>query len=268
MKRIRCPFKCHGGKFFLSQWIIDNMPENYETLDYLEPFCGASSVLINKAPSENKEYINDLDKKVVAIMRTLRDEPEAFIKKIRNTTYSERVFTRELSKQSKPFESEFDLAFNEFVLRRMSRGGLKKTFAWSNRERGGQPGDVNAWKTIPTELTKISNRLKSVFIFNKNAKDVINAFNYPNILVYCDPPYVPDSRVSKNAYECELDTDGHIALADSLNKFKGKVILSGYQSTLYKRLYTDWRCIKKTIANHSSQAKEKTVKVEYLWLNY
>lgn len=266
--RIRCPFKCHGGKYYLSQWIIENMPEGYEKLDYLEPFCGAASVLINKTTSEQKEIINDLDKRVVAIMKTLRDEPEVFIKKIKNTTYSERVFERELAKKDENYDNDFDLAFNEFVLRRMSRGGLKKSFAWSNRERGGQPGDVNAWKTIPNELTKISDRLSKVFIFNKNATEVIDAFNYEGILLYCDPPYVPDTRTSPNLYDCELSTDGHIALATSLNKFKGKVILSGYQSTLYKRLYANWRCIKKTIANHSSQAKEKSMKVECLWLNY
>lgn len=266
MKKIRPPFKCHGGKFYLSQWIIENMPENYQKFDYLEPFCGAASVFINKEPSEDREIINDLDKKVIAIMKTLRDEPEAFIKKVRNTTYSERVFKRELNRTE--FESEFDIAFNEFVLRRMSRGGLKKAFAWSNRERGGQPGDVNAWKTIVKELPKISERLKKVFILNKPATEVINAFNYENMLCYCDPPYVPDSRTSKNTYECELDTDGHIALANALLKFKGKVILSGYQSTLYKRLYADWRCIKKKVANHASQDKTKAIKVECLWVNF
>jgi DNA adenine methylase len=268
MKKIRPPFKIHGGKYYLHPWIIEKMPENYEKLDYLEPFCGAASVLINKNKSLGLETINDINPKVVSILRTLRDEPELFIKKIRNTTYSEKVFTRELNKNKEENKTDFEIALNEFIIRRMSRGGLGKNFSWSTRMRGGSPGDVNAWKTIPKELVKISERLQNVFILNKNALDVISAFNYENILLYVDPPYDPDSRVSKDAYEHEMTIDDHINLSNLLNRFKGKVMVSGYQSTLYKKNYSEWNCHKKKIANNSSQQKKKGIKVECLWTNF
>jgi site-specific DNA-adenine methylase len=65
-----------------------------------------------------------------------------------------------------------------------------------------------------------------------------------------------------------MDTDDHIALAKALNSFEGKVIISGYPSTLYKRLYDGWKCKKKQIPNHASQSKTKKYKTECIWMNY
>lgn len=263
--KIRPPFKMHGGKYYLNSWIIENMPANYEQLDYIEPFCGAANVLINKNQS-NLEVISDIDEKIIFIMKALRDSPEKFIKKIKNTTYSENVFNKSL--KNKELEDEFDIAVNEFILRRMSRGGMKKNFAWSERKRGGLPGDVNAWKTISKELFKITKRLEKVIILNKSAFEIIETFNYENALIYADPPYVPDTRISKNVYDNEMTLEEHEKLGNLLNRFKGKVIISGYPSTLYKKLFKEWKCIKKKIPNHSSQKKQKDIKTECLWVNF
>ena len=216
--KTRPPFKIQGGKFPLVDWIVRNFPEQYETLDYLEPYAGAGSVFFNKVQSKSREVINDLDPGVIAIMKALRDEGEAFVKKLRNTTYSERVFLRELKASTEPFETEFDYAVNEFVIRRMSRGGMKKAFSLSERN------EVNTWEAIIKTLPELSERLKDVFIFNKPAIQVINAFNYKDILVYCDPPYVPETKANAKTDDVEMETDAHIALADALSVLKGKVI--------------------------------------------
>jgi DNA adenine methylase len=151
----------------------------------------------------------------------------------------------------------------------MSRGGVCKNFAWSERQRGNKPGDVNAWKTIIKELPAVSERLQGVYILSEKALDVIYAFNAPNVLLYCDPPYLPETRTSTDSYgEYEMTAEEHDTLAQMLLKFRGKVIISGYPSVLYKRLYKDWRCVKKNIANHASQAKVKEDRTEVLWMNY
>lgn len=269
-KTIRPPFKIHGGKYYLSKWVISNFPPNYQTLEYIEPYIGAGSVLLNKDPSENMEAINDIDPGVIVIYKALRDEPGHFIGRIKRTKYCERVFNRAWNRRGEKFKDYMDYAVNEFILRRMSRGGLKQHFAWSDRKRGGQPGDVNAWETIIAELPAIADRVANINIFSKPAVEIIKAFNDTNTLVYCDPPYLSDTRVTPDAYEFEMTTDDHIELAEALNQFKGPVLISGYSSTLYRRLYDTpkWRCVRKKIANHSSQQKKKSTKTECLWLNY
>lgn len=262
---MRPAFKCHGGKFYLSKWIIENFPENYQNLTYIEPFCGGASVLLNKAPSET-EIINDLDEDIVILYRVLRDQKEEFVKKLKKIKYKKANF--EAALERKEFASDLIKAVNELILRRMSRGGLKKAFCWSNRLRGQQPGEINSWQTIIEQIPKISDRLKDVFIFNKCAIKLLKMFDEDNVLAYIDPPYLPETRESPNAYKHEMTVDEHVELSEVLNNFKGKVLLSGYPSRLYSRLYKNWTCEKKKIVNHASQQKTKPIKVELLWRNY
>lgn len=262
---MRPPFKCHGGKSYLAKWIIEQLPENYQEMIYLEPFCGGASVLLNKEPSQ-EEIINDLDENIITLFRIIRDQCIQFLRKIKRIRYKETNFNAALKRAD--FPSDLHMAINEFILRRMSRGGLKKAFAWSNRKRGGQPGEINAWETIIDLIPEISQRLQNVIILNKPAIQLLKVFDEPNVLVYADPPYLHETRESPDAYTHEMLVDDHIALAEVLNNFKGKVLISGYPSRLYSKLYKNWRCEKKKIANHASQQKVKPIKIELLWCNF
>jgi DNA adenine methylase len=266
-KKIRPPIKIHGGKYYLANWIIEYFPPGYQDMTYVEPYCGGCSVFLNKEPCQ-QECINDIDLGIIQIYRALRDEPGELISRLKRVPYTERTFRRAVTRSSKPFDDYLSHAINEFILRRMSRGGLQKHFAWSTRKRGGQPGDKNAWNTILDELPKISEKLKSAFILNKPGVEVIKAFNDKNTLAYLDPPYLPDTRITKQVYKAEMTTDDHINLAKALKTYKGKAIISGYPSKLYKRLYSEWTCKRKRIANHASQQKVKPYKTECIWLNF
>jgi DNA adenine methylase len=114
----------------------------------------------------------------------------------------------------------------------------------------------------------IADRLKETFIFNMPSIEVIKAYNNKETLIYCDPPYLPSTRTAKEAYEFEMTEDEHIELSEVLNVFKGKAIISGYYSALYKDLYDGWTCKKKKISNHSGQNKTKGTRIECLWFNY
>ena len=166
MKKMRPPIKVHGGKSYLSSWIIQYFPENYQEMTYIEPFCGGANVLLNKKTS-TEEIMNDLDINVTNLFWVLRDQLDDFIKLINKVKYNKKTFEDALEK--KEFKDDLHHAINEFILRRMSRGGMKKSFAWSNRLRGNKPGEINAWETIIKTLPSISERLKNVYIFNKNA---------------------------------------------------------------------------------------------------
>lgn len=262
---IRPPIKCHGGKWYLRKWIVDNFPENYKKFTYIEPYCGGASVLLAKQPSA-EETINDLDPGIAAIMRTIRNDHNTFMGILTETTYCEKTFLQAL--ENKQFDNEFDLAVNEFIVRRMSRGGLMKSFAWSERKRGGLPGDENAWKTIIDLLPIIAKRLAKVYIMNKNATEILDIYNDPDTLAYIDPPYLHETRTATEAYKFEMTEDAHQELCDRLLAFKGKVILSGYPSKMYSLMYNDWRRIDKSIKNHASQAKTKRTMTECLWMNY
>lgn len=265
---LRPAFKCHGGKAYLKSFIIENFPKNYEEMVYVEPFAGAASVLFNKKPGP-EEVLNDLHPGIIEIFKAIRDQPKEFAKKLRRMSYSAKTFDKAVLRAEEPFPVKLDLAVNEYILRRMSRGGMKKAFAWSERLRGGQPGDVNAWKTAIQQINELSARLQNAYIFNKPGIEVIRAFNKSNTLLYVDPPYLQATRTAKKVYEkYEMTDEEHKRLCDTLACFRGKVIVSGYDSELYNHYFANWTKVQKDIVNHSSQSKVKEYKTEILWKNF
>ena len=268
-KSVRPPFKTHGGKRYLANWIISNFPEDYQTLNYCEPMCAGASVFLNKTSSP-QEVINDLDGGVVAIFKALRDEPVELVEKLSKIKYCEESFNEAIEKADHEYADYMDLAVNEYVLRRMSRGGMRKAFAWSDRKRGGKPGDVNAWETMLETLPKLSERLTGVTILNKSVFDIFKVWDEENCLIYLDPPYLPDTRSegSTEIYKYEMSADDHIHLLAVAKNARAKIIISGYPSPLYNRTLKGWKVRKKNVANNSSQSKKKERRVEVLWMNY
>lgn len=266
MQHIRPAFKCHGGKYYLARWIVSLFPPTSCDLAYVEPFAGGASVLFNKQRSA-VEAVNDLDPAVYDLYSALRDTPAELTSTLQSLDYNEATFLRAKSRQGR-CQTGLDRAVNEYILRRMSRGGLRKAFAWSERLRGGKPGDVNAWETALANLPALSERLQGVDILNRPAVEVVRQFDGPDALFYCDPPYLPATRVSRSAYAFEMTADDHCALADVSNGCRGRVLVSGYPSPLYDRLYRHWNQATKEVANHSSQKAVKEVKREVVWMNY
>ena len=265
-QKIRPLFKCHGGKYYLSSWIIKEFPFDYEDMVYCEPYVGAGSVALNKKKSK-EEIVNDINSNVVDMYKAIRDDGKAFISKIKRINYSEKAFLDALKK--KGVSTDYvENGINEYIIRRMSRGGLGETFSFSERQRGGKPGDVNAWETMVADLKLIQARTEEWIILNKDALDLIKAWNDSNCLLYLDPPYLPSTRTAKSAYDFEMTEEQHIAMLNAINNTKAKVVLSGYNSKLYREHLEDWKMIKKSMPNHSSQEKTKKRRMECLWKNF
>ena len=255
--KLRPIIKCQGSKHHLTNWIIDYFPKDYEKMVYVEPFLGGGSVLLNKEPSV-MEIANDSDASIVAIMKSVRDEVDEFCKLLKKTRYTEGVFFGEMARQQAGLD-QLEYAYNEFVVRKMSRGGMKKAFTSSKNTSATR--ENTSWKTTITSLPKIATRIENVYLLNKNAVEVIAAFNSPDTLLYIDPPEIPSGTTPLGMDE--MSTDQHADLIDLLLRFRGKVIVSGYSSTLYNRGLVGWRSFKV-----KNQDKTKPNKTEAVWLNY
>lgn len=251
MKKIKPIYKSEKN---ISQWLISHFPNNQEELIYVEPYYSVSDVLLNKKKSAI-EVINGVN--VENIYKTLRDNPQEFIKKLKSNQYCEETFINAQNNK----ENDFEQAINEYILIKMSREGLKKSFSWTNRLRGGKPGAINVWEKALESLPELANRLKEVFIFNKSALEIIQTLNFENVLLYVDPPYLYENKVSKTVYSSKLTTNDHMELSRLLNNFNGKVIISGHYSPLYNRLYKNWNIDKK-------KTDDKDQKEEMIWKNY
>jgi DNA adenine methylase len=243
--KIRPPYKVEGNKYHVCDWIIGHLPEDYVDYIYIEPFAGAASVLLNKLPSV-EEAIGDLDPGIVQMIRAIRDQPAEFIAAVKKVSQTEDSFRAYLD--GKP-EDEMGHAVKEFALRLLSRSGCKKTYAPANRSEIG-----TRWLKLASE------RLQRVYIFEKPALEVLKAFNTPDVIVYCDPPPMPETRQARKN-PLEMSAEDHIDLAHVLKTFRGQVLLSGRASPLYNRMFKTWRCVK-------TKKQAKVEERECLWMNY
>jgi len=80
--------------------------------------------------------------------------------------------------------------------------------------------------------------------------------------VYCDPPYMLETRTKKRIYARELSEQEHGRLLESLLCLECMIAISGYPSGLYEDLLDGWRVIEYDAMTRGG------VRRECLWMNY
>ena len=246
-----------GAKWGMAAEIVSLMPPHRS---YLEPFFGSGAVLFNKHPSAI-ETVNDIDGDIVNFFRVLREQPDRLAEAISLTPYAREVFDNAHANRG---TDAFDRAYRFAIRSKMGHGF--KTYQKTGfkvdvyaRERSYC---VSCWNRLPADLLDAAVRLKCVQIENRPALDLIRRFNYENVLIYADPPYLLETRCRK-MYRHEMTEQDHVDLLDALKQHKGSVIISGYPSEMYDRELTGWSRI--TRKSYNQNAEQRT---EVLWCNF
>jgi len=217
------------------------------------------------------ETYNDIDGEVVNFFRVLRNQKGKLVKAIGLTPFSREEFA--IACDIDPKLSELERARRFYVRARQVRTGLAQTASlgrWANcknTSRGGMSGVISRWLGGVEALPEIAERLLRVQIENRPAIDVIKLYDAPDILYYCDPPYVHETRGDSKAYGYEMTDDEHRELASVLNKAKGKVALSNYDCDLMNELYPSQHWYK-TVGPYKTNHATKGRRQEVLWTNY
>ena len=81
-------------------------------------------------------------------------------------------------------------------------------------------------------------------------------------LVYCDPPYLKETRTSDRGYRFDYEEQDHLELLSVLKKLPCHVILSGYPSALYDESLEGWQSLELQVMNQGG------VRTEKLWFNF
>ena len=184
----------HGGKWRLARWIISHFGPHRV---YVEPFGGAASVLLRKARSEREIY-NDLDSKVVALFRVLRDRDQAaeLVRRIALTPYARDEFIAAYEPSDDPIEA----VARWLIVSGMGHstdGGLRPYrtgFRVQPARRTDAPDVAAAWATYPSALAEAAQRLLGVDVENRRAVEVMLDHDAADTLHYVDPPYLLSLR--------------------------------------------------------------------------
>lgn len=255
---MRAIMKYPGSKWSIADWIISHFPEHHS---YLEPFFGSGAVLFKK-PRSNIETINDLDDNVVNLFEWIKRDPERLAHEIYWTPYARAIYEEAFA--SAPQDS-LEKAVNFYIKLNMGHGFRTngEKVGWKNDVQGREKAyAAQDWINLTEKIMQAAQRLRGVQIENKQAVDLIQRFNYSNVLIYADPPYVLSTRHGKQ-YRHEMGDRQQADLLDVLLAHKGPVMLSGYDNDLYNDRLQGW--FREEI---ECRSQVNTVKKEVLWMNY
>jgi DNA adenine methylase len=278
MSAVTPPLKWHGGKHYLARRIVALMPQH---LHYVEPFFGGGAVLFARDPEEISlwlpnqrgvsEVVNDMNGRLINFWRVMQNQEqfEQFRRIVEAIPLARAEWNAAHAHVQEGRDPVADaVAF--FVDCRQSRSGLMKGFTpiTRSRTRRGMNGNVSEWLTAVDGLPEVHQRLRRVVIENIPALELIRREDTGGTLFYCDPPYLHDTRASKEAYAFEMTEEDHRALLNLLVKCKGKVMLSGYPSELYDQILAGWRRHEFDLPNNAAAGKQKSRETEVLWCNF
>jgi DNA adenine methylase len=261
------PFAYYGGKTKLADQIADLLPEHTH---YVEPFAGSLAVLLAK-PRSKMETVNDLDGDLMNFWRVLRDRPQDLARVMDLTPHSraEQVAAYNLADCD-----DLERARRVWVLLSQGRGSTLRKTGWRfYRDPAGSSCSMPDYLSAYTErVPPAATRLHGVSLECRDALEVIHEYGkHPNVLLYCDPPYLATSRNSTNYRHEMAGVDDHARLADALHNVEASVVLSGYHSPLYDDLYDGWHRIEMAAWTGNGIPGEATKtdgnRVEVLWAN-
>ncbi len=261
----RSLFRCFGGKYTMAKSIVALLP-NHRV--YVEPYGGAASVLMRKPPSI-VEVLGDADQDVVSLYRCVQDPTlcAMLVMKMMWTPFSSAEFERAChGTGGEPLERAWRvvvrsaMAFSpERVYARIS--GFRRSTAIRSRAGASIPASYD-WALYADALPAFRDRLRRVIIEHGDAVSTMRHHDHIDTLHYVDPPYVPGTRTSRHGYVHELDDQGQLRLLECLRSLRGMVILSGYDSQMYREGLPGWTVIRRSVRDSARRER-----VECLWLN-
>ena len=248
--------KYPGAKWGVAPWVISHFPEHRS---YLEPFFGSGAVLFTKSRSAI-ETVNDIDGDVVNLFDWIRKDPARLAHAIRFTPYA-RAWAAQYTETD-----NFRRAVN-FYIRMMMGHGFRTTgekVGWKNDVQGREAAyAAKCWAKTPEVIIQAAERLRGVQIENRPAVELIRRFNYQNVLIYADPPYMLGTRQNRKQYRHEMTDDDHMELLEAIKAHRGPAIISGYDSDLYNRELKGWYKDGRTSFTQTASKRR-----EILWMNF
>lgn len=229
-------------------------------------FAGGAAVLFAK-PRAERETLNDVDGQIMGFWRALRDRPEELASAVAATPYGRA----EWQGSREPAEDD-DVEAARRLLVNVDQSFSRSRDNWSppsllkDRKGRWQP---RSWSDLPRRIQVAAARLSNVCLECGDAIDLIPRWDLPETVIYVDPPYVGQHRMTMTkGYAHDAGPDLWRRLADALSKIENAaVILSGYPCEEAESL--EWRTVDlHALKNVQARAGGKLPAVpETLWLS-
>lgn len=191
---MRTPLTYYGGKQRLATQILELMPSGPV---YIEAFAGGLAVLFARARAQ-REIINDLDGRVIAFWRAVRDHADELAAVAAATPYIRAEW--EFCRANPIGDNVVETARRLLVL--VDHSYARSAGSWSSpallADRRGrwQPG---TWENMPPRILAATDRLQGVALESIDASTLIERSDQAGVVIYADPPYPMSTRSSGGA---------------------------------------------------------------------
>lgn len=264
---VKSPFGYYGAKLRLVSKIVEQLPPHNA---WVEAFCGSAALTLAKKPAPI-EVINDLDNEIVNVFQQLRENNEALCQAIALTPYArEELFdARESMGVGEPLERARKFLIATMMTVNATYGSGSAGFSFSQSfSREEKEARVSRWYNLPERLSKVVDRLRSIRIENRDARELVRMFaDRPATLIYLDPPYFV-RREHKYVIDA-VDKDFHRELLTECRLSRCMIIISGYDNELYNSmLVKEGNWLKRSIQTKTRDTSGKDYsRTEVLWTN-
>jgi DNA adenine methylase len=237
-----------GGKSKLRKEIISRLPEH---TCYVETFFGAGWVYFGKEPSK-VEVINDVEGELVNLFRMMKYHASELQRMLQYELSCRDEF--EYYKQADPKGlTEIQRAIRFIYLNSQSfaaKGG-NYGYGTSTKPRGIVFGE--------RDLLEIQKRLRNTYVENLDFEELIQKYDRPKSLFFCDPPYYETA-----GYESDFTLKDQMRLVDCLKGIKGKFLVTINDHPAVREWYS-WANIEEVNTVYSiSRDKDACGKVKEL----
>lgn len=254
--------KYPGSKWNIAGQLVGMIPPHHS---YVEPYFGSGAMLFNK-PISDIETVNDLDSNVTNLFRCIQQDSERLARLVMTTPYSREIYEKQFT-SGHSCASRYQRAAG-FLVKCWQGYGYRTNgyrVGWKNDVQGRERAyALWNWYRLPDWIIEITERLRKVQIENRPALEVIRRFDYPNVFIYLDPPYVMGTRAGKRKqYLHEMTDEDHEELLAFISKSNAKIMISGYESEMYDTYLNDWNKV-----YLQSCAEGGSSRTEVVWMNY
>lgn len=277
MNRVSPPLKTHGGKNYLATKIVGLMAPHTH---FVEPYFGGGAVLLAKDPIGVSEVVNDINLALTNFWRVIQSPAlfSEFYYGLECCPFSEWEWITAghalttWKRAGSPIP-DVSAARAFFVRCRQSMAGRMKDFAplSRTRTRAGVNEQASAWMSAVDGLYEVHIRMRPVVVLcGCDALKVIRQQDGLDVLMYLDHPYLQETRTSPDVYDHEMSREDHERLLDLLTTggLRGKFLISGYDSPLYRRKLSSWNRHSFDLPNNAAAGTSKRRMTELLWMNY
>lgn len=218
---MRSAFPYVGGKSYLSSYIVDRLP-SHDT--YVEPFAGGAGVLLNK-PRSGVEVLNDADRDVVHFFKVVRERPDELAQWVGRVPYSRALYDdwADAYYAGERAENDVERAGKWLFLRYSQFSGIygrKSGFSRDSPSNDVPPSKV--WKGVHERVADVAERLRGVCVESGDYAEILERYDEPDTVFYCDPPYV---EAEAGRYY-QVDGFDHGRFVDRLADVEGDVAVS------------------------------------------